>query len=384
MKQKITVGIIAFAIISVSVAVGVSVNVNAISFIEDIPGVIPWGPSFEPKDIAWDDAGSMAVVVGKEMSVGPHAWIYFPGNTSWFPIDTGADDQTLTGVCWDRGVNNRFYFCGLADGSTTIASVYYIEPQITLTAQLPNLAPYDNFNGISCDSGGNPAVVCSFSFIQYFSWEGNTWNLFNDWDGVFTEVELYSIDYSTTLNRFVAVGCFGGSQGILMYTDQGPYVPWPGTIYTYKDHTVPLEMPFNAVAMNNLQSGGLVVGHTVYRVIFSTVGKGPDLTTTWELIEGEEWIEDSFITEYRDVEWDNTYTEAAIVGQRWNTGLPGYEGYYWRLYAPPSLNLVNVYGNGILDEPYSCVGFKPPSSPRWFMIPSASGGIRVNVDASDM
>jgi hypothetical protein len=128
MKRIIAVAIVA-AMLSVSFAVGVSSNTQA-DFI-DTGMAVGWGPGeFTPLDMAWNDAGTVAVVVGQYIT-GPssaNVWVYDHFEESWTPLQAGINSlpADMNGVCYDN-VNKLFWIVGIK-GTMDTSSIYSYDP----------------------------------------------------------------------------------------------------------------------------------------------------------------------------------------------------------------------------------------------------------------
>ena len=86
-------------------------------------------------------------------------------------------------------------------------------------------------------------------------------------------------------------------------------------------------------------------------------------------------MESNFGNYYRDVSWDtDEWNEAGIVGTYSTSKM------YWRYYNSNPQILEGF--NGLAGMYYTCA-FKPPASPKWLLIPSGAGSIRVNTEEKD-
>ena len=98
-KRKLSVSLVVLTLMSVSFGMFASDNAQA-AFIQPLSNTgLP--PTFIAYDTAWNDDGSMAVVVGFDSSgtPGTNAYAYYPNNDTYWPIDNaGYNQQKLHGV----------------------------------------------------------------------------------------------------------------------------------------------------------------------------------------------------------------------------------------------------------------------------------------------
>ncbi|MCK5310042.1 MAG: hypothetical protein KAJ64_05290, partial [Thermoplasmata archaeon] len=374
-NKLMSIAIVAI-MLSVSFAVGISVSVQAgTSFLEDT--AVPWTPSFTPNDIAWNDAGTTAVVVGLELTQpGPNAYTYHAVNDTWFPLIVPDQAVNLTGVAYDGYQSNMFWLCGIY---TDMSGVYYWVPASGNNYAIFD-APYsDNAYDIAVDQWGNPLVVgwwmTDMYYLDAFNGAG-TWTNIKDIGGSgLSQSLMRSVCYNENEHIFYAVGDWQGARnalganGIMFYTDAA-IAPLTTAEYCYRDFSgFPETTGYLAsIEWNQLYNYGLAVGSGIYKIYPG--GNGTIIDDSLYL---------GMPRLYSDISWDTDgYEEAAIVGGIWNAA--SYEGSYIR-YIPD---------NNYVSDPYFlsaispwCVGFKPPASPKLPFIPLAGGGIVVNVQATD-
>ncbi|MCK5310026.1 MAG: hypothetical protein KAJ64_05205 [Thermoplasmata archaeon] len=372
------------AMLSVSFAVGVSISVQGgTSFLESTD--VPWLIEFTPNDIAWDSSGSVAIVVGTNSSApGTNAYVYDYKGDAWHDmVQPDTYMQAMNGVCWDQ-VRSQFWLVGSVVGAET-SSVYTWapgEPNVDLLQDYPLTG---NFYGVSTDTWGNPMVAGYYQDVYYLNVDTTIWHNILEFDTPIIQNHiLYSIDYNWNDHRFYMVGEYwlisrgsGNGYAAMYYSDPADGGPLDGAVSKiYHDDTTELAFLkyFNSINWNTPGNYALVVGSAIYKL-----EPGP----VWTEIKEEEYIADGgdHLTEYTDVSWDTDgYGEAAIVGVRWSVG-NGFYSYYWR-YVPSTTGLLDPLEISQIDSA-NCVDFKPPSSPKLPMVPMASGGIIVNVQATD-
>ncbi|MCK4757054.1 MAG: hypothetical protein KAS67_01240 [Thermoplasmata archaeon] len=95
--RKISAILIVCTMMTVGITMTVDNTVSAGDFIETVGNAGLWG-TFTPEDVAWNDAGTMAVVVGSDSVNGPNAYAFWPSNETWYPLDGYTSGQTLYGV----------------------------------------------------------------------------------------------------------------------------------------------------------------------------------------------------------------------------------------------------------------------------------------------
>ncbi|MCK5038652.1 MAG: hypothetical protein KAS16_06085, partial [Thermoplasmata archaeon] len=83
--RKISAILIVCAMMTVGITLTVDNTVSASDFI-GIVGNNGLSGSFTPRDVAWNTAGTMAVVVGYDSANGPNSYAFWPGNETWYPL----------------------------------------------------------------------------------------------------------------------------------------------------------------------------------------------------------------------------------------------------------------------------------------------------------
>ena len=185
-------------LISVSFGYGLTMNAEASSFVEELPD-IPWGGGFTPRDVEWNDAGTVCVVVG-EFST-DNAFVYWSANDTWFPLDT-QQNNILKDVVYDN-VNDYFWMCGDDTGSPASTVLYFAAgaepPYIDYPGSSGGSTITLPLNAIACDHVGNPLVAGScLNYLYYFNGSAgaSSWTDILDWDNELYAVNLYSIDFN--------------------------------------------------------------------------------------------------------------------------------------------------------------------------------------------
>ena len=95
--RKISAILIVCAMMTVGITLTVDNTVSASDFI-GIVGNNGLSGSFTPRDVAWNTAGTMAVVVGYDSANGPNSYAFWPGNETWYPLGGYVGAQALNGV----------------------------------------------------------------------------------------------------------------------------------------------------------------------------------------------------------------------------------------------------------------------------------------------
>ena len=179
-----------------------------------------------------------------------------------------------------------------------------------------------------------------------------------------------SVTYNENDGRFYAVGDWGAS-GIMFYSDSANTAPLMVSNNSYRDMTGFAEGTGNlaSIEWNQLYDYGFAVGSGIYKIYAGGNGTVINETTDFGMPR-----------KYNDISWDTDgWTEAAIVGEA-STGSI-YESHYYR-YVPSQNYLSEGYYLG--TDPSWTVGFKPPASPKFPMIPMAGGGFKIMVAMQDV
>ncbi|MDD4308372.1 MAG: hypothetical protein PHU53_06155 [Thermoplasmata archaeon] len=380
MNKKISCMAVTLFMLSVSFVMCANVPAKAgyDNFVE--PLTVPWTTDFVPKDMAWNQEGDIAMVVGEAVS-GPNSWAYYPGSGTWNSIaNPWTYQQNLSSVCWDN-LDGRFWIAGQPFGAEP-TSVYFWDPDSGLNMEYSvELAWFATC--ISVDQWGNPLVFGFESFAYYLDvWNGAvSWTLIDHFTP-FGSVRIFGVDYNWNNHQFYAVGenfmakGFGGFNAILLYTDSATAGPLSASNYIYAStETIHFEQEYyNSIAWNQAGNYGVAVGTTIVKI-------NPDTT-------GEVWVaetfQESFRTVYYDISWDQDgYGEAAVVGLMGTFGDPSYlSAYYWRLIPNNWFISPDPCDLQYAETPW-CVGFKPPSSPSYPVIPYSGGGIIIHTEAID-
>ncbi|MCK4757053.1 MAG: hypothetical protein KAS67_01235 [Thermoplasmata archaeon] len=367
MNRKLVSALMISVLISVSFGYGFTFNAGASSFVEELPN-IPWGAGFTPRDVEWNDAGTVCVVVG-EYSV-DNAFVYWSANDTWIPLDT--QQNILKDVVYDN-VNDYFWMCGDDSGSPASTVLYFAAgaepPYIDYPGSEGGIPITLPLNAIACDHIGNPLVAGSgLDYLYYFNASDgtNSWSEILDWDGELFDVNLHSISFNPNDQRFYLVGDKSGV-GEIYYTTTAPL---SSSEYTYHDYTEYAfgQPPFSSISWNDNQDYGLVTG---LGKVYKTWGLDPVLKEMlWEIVH--ENLDDV----YYQAKWDESaWEEAAIVGSN------GSQAAYWRYYDYSERTVLAHTDSG--ETEFMCVDVKPPASPKWVIIPYPNGALKVNIMSQD-
>ena len=371
MKKIFAVAIVA-AMIAVSFAVGISVTVQAgTEFMDDMN--VPWaGYGFLPQDVAWDDAGTMAVVVGFNASTGFNTYVYYTGDGAWKEVvNPWTYNQNITSVCWD-GVNNRYWIGAEYWGSEPSALMFI--PYGTETLNPSEIITTRSIYALASDNWGNPLIAdWGFATLYYmdltnsFSWiniaESGGTNLGSSF--------IPDMDFNINDGKFYAVGDSGSFQGIMFYTDSTLGMELTASNYFYMDISgfPATRMPFQSIDWNQNSNIALVVGVGIFE--YTDPGN-------WMVIKDVE-LNEAHANLYKGVSWEPSLgEEAAIVGWIYSSG--SYKTNYWR-YQPDQEGLLEP--EFVSTDIAWCVAYKPPGSPMWPMIPMGSGGVKIMVSMND-
>lgn len=380
--KKIVATLLVSAMVCVSFVMGVSVNVQGSQFMEEFS--VGWDfNEFTPNDLAWNDAGTICVVVGSYGPVpGSHmptnAWAYFTGTKTWTPLTMPTTAQTLFGVCYSQA-NGKFWLCGDNVGSPT-SSIYTFdgtfidEPMGVGYGRWTGLA-----NDIAADDCGGVVFVghdlSNYGYMVYWYSVASDYYELTAMDGTMN-CFLNSVTYDADLGMFYTAGTWITS-GTFWYTDYCPLGPASNFYPDASGFSGTCPGGFNSIDWNPANGIGLVTGDMgVYKVY--NPGSAPgSIAMIWDTValslSGEH---------YRDVSWDTDgYREAAIVGY------VSTHSAYWRYYTPTPDPLVAT-GHLVLSyeapgAPLYCVAIKPPASPKWAFVPLSGGGIKFNIMQKD-
>ena len=351
---------IAVAMLSVSFAVGISVNVQAgTDFMKGMN--VPWDITFTPHDMAWNDAGDMGVVVGHNDSAEAthyNMYVYYPANDTWFNVENPwTYNQNVTSVCWDS-VNDGFWigsvYIGLED--STLMFIGYGTHTLFASPYTTTLSIYS----LAADNWGNVLIAeWGFSDLFYMDIHGGI-----GWANILAGANTSDLgsSYTPGMTFNPNDGCFyivgeAAGNAVVYYTDSTSIATLVGKKF-WQDTTGFFESYqfLNSIDWNVNANYGLAVGSAVVKVNPGGAGGAE--------IRGANYSYGS-LTNYLDVSWDTDgYGEAALVGL-FNDGT-GPEAHYWR-YAAESNAVTEPFWLST-DIPW-CVGFKPPASPKFPIIP---------------
>ena len=357
--RKIIAVVIVAAMISVSFAIITPQTAKA-EFIEELVGG-PWGTTFTPLDVVFDDGGHYCVMVGHEsdsITAGlSNAWGYDVFSDSWYALNGAPRDQILKSVCYSTA-QAKFMLCGDMGGGAS-NSVYYIDKGNTILLGMGHSVAS---SAIACDGAGNVLVGGSGGSLH--SYDGGSWYPYSPG----SQYDFTSITFNTGDQRFYLTAYDNGvGAGTLFYTDTAPLNG--ASIITFSDPGM-LIPDLSSIEWNQGKNYGLAVGYGVYRV--EAYQGGPNLEVT---------VIDEYSTEniFYDVAWDSDgWNEAAIFGRN-NTEL---RGVYFRYYDS---NPTMIFGHldSVASSIYRCGCFKPPASPKMVFAPTPMGGIIAHVDVND-
>ncbi len=106
MRTKLTSILIVSAMLLMAFSINIDMNAHG-AFINTLSGN-GLNPNFIPLDTEWNTEGTMAVVVGQDVTNGPNAYMYWPHNDTYFPISNYVPGQILMGVdCYSEPVYNN-------------------------------------------------------------------------------------------------------------------------------------------------------------------------------------------------------------------------------------------------------------------------------------
>lgn len=279
----------------------------------------------------------------------------------------GTGNETGNGTA---GIGT-FWMCGNDPGMpATGSTVYKLEPANNFTMQ--KVSPYQKygthipFTSLAVDDLGNP--LCAGEYISsWYYYNGTDWCQVND-PGI-AGYRFQGIDFNPNDDRFYLVGDNGASQATVWYSETLP-ISDGATAYRELSGFAESQDEFCSIAWNHVNNYGMVVGADGVFLVQQYAG-GPQRLNLSVVVNN------TGNYAYYDCDWDTDgWNEAAIVGTN-DTG----DAYYWRYYhTNPQL----LYGHHTaVPTEFLCCGFKPPSSPKWLMIPIPNGGVKINIQEKD-
>ena len=264
-----------------------------------------------------------------------------------------------------------FWMCGSDPGMpATGSTVYKLEPVNNFTMQkvstFPKYGSHVPFTAIALDDLGNP--LCAGEFISsWYYHNGTDWCQANS-PGI-SGYRFQGIDFNPNDDRFYLVGDNGASQATAWYSEIGPLYDGAACYQDLSGFST-FQDEFHSIAWNHLYDYGMVSGADGVFLVGAYAGGLQRLN--WSTV-----VNQTGNYGYFDCDWDTDgWNEAAIVGTN-DTG----DAYYWRYYhTNPQL----IYGHHTaVPTEYLCCAFKPPSSPKWLIIPIPNGGIKINIMEKD-
>ena len=275
---------------------------------------------------------------------------FVPGSTAW-------DPSTFT-------YQDVWWVCG-DDASVGWNTAYRVVPSEGLTLQ--NVGTANVFQDVACDHLGNPLFVSlGRSDMQYYDVEATMW--YSVGGSFMIDYDFYGVDFNENDRRFYAAGeNTADNLNVIWYTDNAPLNGGLANAYSF-NYAPAYWIVLREIAWNLDLDYGLAVGdNLIYKVWpYGEYGNG---TMRYNVINT------TFGTA-RDVSWDTDgWNEAGIVGS------DGSNARYWRYYDS-NPQLIDGYFQSPPVSYYTCA-MKPPSSPKWLMIPAAGGGIRINILEKD-
>ncbi len=283
---------------------------------------------------------------------------------------------TFRNVAWDEE-NGRFWICGDYNGNSQ--STFYFLPRTSPTTMVPIMAPPVTFTALASDHLGNVLIAGmsksdGLEYVYYFVPSANNgYSVYESGTGSMYGWNITSITYNSNDMRFYMVGNMKNQdRGVAFFTDTVPLDSSPS--YCYIDNSPLMNSPgiggLKSIEWNPDRNYALAVGDGVYRL--GQWDGLPGNKLSWSTVAAP-----SAGTSYNDISWDLVGgIEAGIVGEG------GLAGKYWRYYhTNPSL--LDGYTSELTGTRYTTCAMKPPSSPKWLIIPSSSEIPRINLEEKD-
>jgi uncharacterized repeat protein (TIGR03803 family)/parallel beta-helix repeat protein len=294
----------------------------------------------------------------------------------WMQRDGWAMPYTsFKSVAWDN-VYRRFWICGDYSG-TSRSTIYYI-PETAPTTMIPFFPIPYGFTALAVDHFGN-LLIAGNNLPGTLYIEGDSINAINLYAHIFSVEEagsgtmngwnITSITFNPNDNRFYFVGnVMGMGAGIAFFTDMAPLTDASNC---YLDTSSFMNSPgiggLKSISWNPMRGYALAVGDGVYRL--NQWDGNPGHALTWSTVKAP-----LAGTSYYDISWDSDgWVEAGIVGQS------GTFGKYWRYYHT-NPTLLDGYTSSFPMTKYKTCAMKPPSSPKWLIIPANSEIPRINLE----
>ena len=335
-----------------------------------------WGSSQMVNDVQnWLDNPSQNhgwILLGDETMGNTMKWFRSRNNvnsTTWPRLTVGyATSGGGGGGSGGSNYTETFWVCGDNAGAG-MPCVYKIEPKTSLSLQNMGLTLAHPLQSISCDDSGNPmAVGESLSAQYYYDREAENWLTVG---GVNLNYCYFSgVDFNPNDGRFYIAGYDGNlARPVVYYTDPVP-LTLNSSCHHYQSPDLTSDCSLRAIAWNPYYNYGLAVGDEGLFLKIWSYNYSINGTMRYKKVDS------SPMNNFWDISWDTDgWNEAAIVGTYSTSKM------YWR-YFNSNPQIIEGY-NGMAGFYYTCA-FKPPSSPKWLLIPyGGSGGIRVNTEEKD-
>lgn len=348
---------------------------NAVQASNDDPFAQLWDSGLPDGGNYWNDhIGADADLDG--MIDTPRTIDGIAGVSDWFPwnrIDGWSMPYTtFRNVIWDN-VNDRFWLCGDVSSAAESELYYITAADPTVMIPIPTGTP-QSFTAMASDTLGN--ILIGGNNLQYIYYyvpstqmgypvsESGTGKMYG-WN-------ITGMTYNPNDSRFYIVGnMMGEDKAVAFATAAGPLTGSPS--YCYIDISSLLNSPgigtLRSIEWNPDRDYALAVGDGVYR-LDEWWGTGNPLS--WSVIQ-----EPQAGIVYNDISWDSDgYVEAGIVGRE------GFSGKYWRYYHT-NPTLLEGYTSTLPFSNYWTCAMKPPSSPKWLIIPAYGEISRINLEEKD-
>jgi parallel beta-helix repeat protein len=276
--------------------------------------------------------------------------------------------NSINSVIWDN-VGKRFWLCG-ENKLGAASTVFYIEPP-AFTAMVPVEAPSASLGAIAADDlGGVMLAGSGLGVIYYF--DGITGHELVEADaGTMSGWNITSITFNPNDDRFYLVGnAMNQDRGVAFFTDP---LPLTSASKCYLDNSDFISSPgigsLRSISWNPIRNYGLAVGDGVYRV--NQWDGLPENRLSWSVIGTPQAGR-----AYHDISWDSDgWNEAGLVGADNDFGT------YWRYYHT-NPHVLDGYTDPVMGTKYVTCTMKPPSSPKWLLVPASGGAFHFNIEES--
>ncbi len=279
---------------------------------------------------------------------------------------------TFLSVAWDN-VNQRFWISGEYSAGT-LTSLYYILAS-TPTVMVPIIGPEDTFSAVAADSLGNILLGGNnMEYLIYYRpmYMDGSLIVENGTDAMYGW-NITGITFNSVDQRFYIVGNVNNMDvGVAFFTDPLPFNQSSPKCYidTSDFMNAPGIGGLKSISWNPVRNYSIAVGDGVYRL--NPYNGNPSHQLAWSTVKAPEAGRSYF-----DISWDrNGWNEAGIVGQN------GTYGTYWRYYHT-NQRLIDGNTSAVSGTKYKTCAMKPPSSPKWLIIPHSGGALRINIQEKD-